>query len=114
MALPGVEITITLDGIDAETQSGQPQVVMQGAQSATAGQGPGQERKNRQQQLEIQTQQGDSTATEQSQETQSAQHGQSGSNRPKLLPFLGEIRSRKQTGVSKRLIISLQLALQCF
>ena len=92
MALPGVEITITLDDIDAEIQSNQPQVVVHGAQNA----GQEQKRKN-QQQLQTQAQ-GD---TEQSQE-RSAQGGQSGSSRPKLLPFLSEIRNRgqpRQTGM---------------
>ena len=90
MALPGVEITITLDDIDAETQSSQPQVVVHGAQNA------GQEQERQQLQIQVQ---GDST--EQSQE-QPAQQGQSGSTRPKLLPFLSEIRNRgqpRQTGM---------------
>ena len=87
MALPGVEITITLDSIDADadgndTQSKQPQQVEpRGAQK---------EREN--QQLRAQGQ----AETEQEQV-----QGQSGSARPKLLPFLSEIRNRgpaRQTG----------------
>ena len=104
MALPGVEITITLDSIDAETQSSQPQIVLHGAQNA--GHEQEKERKNHHhQQLQIQ-QQGDSySATEQSQEQLPTQQGHSSSTRPKLLPFLSEIKNRqpRQTGMFKHI-----------
>lgn len=94
MALPGVEITITLDDIDtegSETQSNQPKPIVHGAQTVEREQ----ERKNQEQQLRIQAQ----GEKEQSQEQ--PHHGQSGSTRPKLLPFLSEIRNsnRGQTGM---------------
>lgn len=97
MALPGVEITITLDDIDAdgnETQSNQPKLFVHGAQTVEQEQ----ERKNHQQQEQLRIQ-----AQEEKEQSQEQTHqGQSGSTRPKLLPFLSEIRNRgqaRQTGM---------------
>ena len=113
MALPGVEITITLDSIDAETQ---PQVDMHGAQNVRQKQA---DQKDKQQQPHIQQAQqrtdSSSGATEQMQSPQDQpQAGQSSgsaaSARPKLLPgLLNEIRNfRTQSGMSFCIILQFR------
>ena len=115
MALPGVEITITLDSNDAAEI--QPQVNVHGAQNVRQEQ---RDQKNKQQQLHIQqAQQGtdsSSGATEQLQDQPQAgqSSGSAASGRPKLLPgLLNEIRSKRtHSGMRFCMVytISLQLA----
>jgi hypothetical protein len=117
MALPGVEITITLDdSSDAETQSNQPQVIV--SRGAQNGAGEEQERKQQQQLHTQQQAQGDSSSASEQlrspQEQPAAQQGQ-GKARPMLFPqLLSEIRNHgnrgqpRQTGMHFCMVLNIR------